>query len=80
MSWIISLIVAGIIGWLAGKIMQGGGFGIIGNVVVGIIGGVIGRFMLQTLGMGDGGLIGFIGSVLGAVVLIYVVQLVTKKR
>lgn len=80
MGFIIWLIVGGIAGWLAGKIMQGGGFGVIGNIVVGIIGGVIGGFMLNTLGFADRGIIGFIGSVLGAIVLIYVVQLVTRKR
>ena len=60
--------------------MKGSGFGILGNIVVGIVGGVIGGQMLGVLGFGDSGLIGFIGAVLGAVVLIYVVQLVAKRR
>jgi uncharacterized membrane protein YeaQ/YmgE (transglycosylase-associated protein family) len=77
---IVSLIVGGIAGWLAGVIMKGRGFGIPGNIIVGIVGGIIGGQMLGVLGLGDGGAAGFIGSVLGAIVLIYVVQLVAARR
>jgi uncharacterized membrane protein YeaQ/YmgE (transglycosylase-associated protein family) len=77
---IVSLIIGGIAGWLAGVIMKGRGFGIPGNIIVGIVGGIIGGQMLGVLGFGDGGAAGFIGSVLGAIVLIYVVQLVAARR
>ena len=79
MGIIIWLIVGAIAGWLAGKIMKGSGFGLIGDIVVGIIGAVIGGFLL-------GGLFAFldiIGSiitaVIGAVVLIFVIGLFKRR-
>ena len=44
---IIFLIIGAVAGWLAGTLMKGGGFGLIGNVVVGVIGAVIGGFLFQ---------------------------------
>ena len=44
MSWIAFLIVGIVAGWLAGKILKGSGFGLLGNIVVGIIGSIVGRF------------------------------------
>ena len=85
LSLIISLIVAGVAGWLAGNIMkaqpiQVGGSPIIGNVILGIVGGFVGRSMLWVIGFGAGGLIGsLIAAVLGAIVVIYVVDYFKKR-
>jgi uncharacterized membrane protein YeaQ/YmgE (transglycosylase-associated protein family) len=85
LNLIISLIVAGIAGWLAGNIMKAqplqiGGSPIIGNVLLGLIGGFVGSAMLWVIGFGSSGLIGgLIAAVLGAIVVIYVVDYFKKQ-
>ncbi len=70
-GWIGALIVGGIAGWLAGKVMRGGGFGVLVNVIIGIVGGLIGNWLinllpflsfLQSWGVVGSVLIGFIGA------------------
>ena len=79
MGIIIMLVIGGVAGWLAGLIMKGSGFGIIGNIVVGIIGGFIGGWLLGLVDIGMSGYIGTIlGAVLGAVVLLFIVGLFKK--
>jgi uncharacterized membrane protein YeaQ/YmgE (transglycosylase-associated protein family) len=59
--------------------MKGKGFGLIGNLIVGVIGAFIGGFVFQQLGIAAGGLIGsLITAVIGAVVLLFIVGLVKK--
>ena len=73
------LIIGAIAGWLAGKLMQGGGFGILGNIAVGIIGAVIGGFVFDFLGVQTSGLIGsLVTAVIGAAMLLFVVGLFRK--
>ena len=76
-AWIL---IGGIAGWLAGLIVRGGGFGIIGDVVVGIIGAVIFGWLFGAAGLSVGsGLIGsIVAAVIGAVILILVLRLVTR--
>ena len=70
------IIIGAVAGWLAGQIMKGGGFGLVGNIVVGIIGSVIGGWIFGLLGIGMGGTLGsIITAVIGAVVLLFVVGL-----
>jgi uncharacterized membrane protein YeaQ/YmgE (transglycosylase-associated protein family) len=61
--------------------MKGGGFGILGNIIVGIIGAVVGRFLFDLLGLGsDSSAIGsFVTALVGAVVLLYVIARIKKK-
>ena len=77
-SLIIVLIVGLVAGWLAAKIVQGTGLGIIGDIIVGVIGAFIGRYISQRAGLGfGGGLIGtLIVAFLGAVILLFVVRLI----
>ena len=67
-------------GWLAGMIMKGGSFGVIGNIVVGIVGAFIGGFLFNTLGVSSGG--GTLGSIIvatiGAIVLIFLLRLIKR--
>jgi uncharacterized membrane protein YeaQ/YmgE (transglycosylase-associated protein family) len=85
-SLIISLIVAGIAGWLAGSIMktqplQIGGSPILGNILLGLVGGFVGRAMLWVIGFGASGLVGsLIAAVLGAIVVIYVVDYLQRQK
>jgi uncharacterized membrane protein YeaQ/YmgE (transglycosylase-associated protein family) len=79
-SLIAWLIVGAIAGWLAGLIVKGYGFGLIGNIVVGIIGAVIAGYILPRLGIGLGvGMVAaIINAVIGAVVLLVIIGLVRK--
>ena len=79
-SLIILLIIGAIAGWLAGLIVKGFGFGLIGNIVVGIIGAVIAGWLLPRLGIGLGvGMVAaIINAVIGAVVLLVIIGLVRK--
>ncbi len=80
MSFIYYIIIGAIAGWLAGKIMKGGGFGLLMNMVLGIIGGVVGGWVFGLLGLSaDGGTIGsLVTSVVGAVLILYVGRLIKK--
>jgi uncharacterized membrane protein YeaQ/YmgE (transglycosylase-associated protein family) len=75
------IIIGGLAGWIAGRIMRGGGFGLLGNIVVGIIGGILGGFLFGVLGIAAGGIIGsLITAVVGAIVLLFIVGLFKKKK
>ncbi|MCI0510625.1 putative membrane protein YeaQ/YmgE (transglycosylase-associated protein family) [Chromohalobacter marismortui] len=79
MSIILWLIIGGLAGWIAGKIMRGGGFGVLGNIGVGIVGAVIGGFLFGLLGLSHTNIIGsLIMAVIGAVVLLWIVAKVRK--
>jgi uncharacterized membrane protein YeaQ/YmgE (transglycosylase-associated protein family) len=81
MSWLLYVIIVGaVIGWLAGLLMKGGGFGLIGNVVIGILGSAIGGWVFNTFGLSGGdGLLGtIIVGVIGASILMFVVKLIRK--
>ena len=81
MHGIIWWIVVGLIaGWLAGKVMKGGGFGVLMDIVLGIVGAIVGGWVFGLLGMFQGA--GLIGSIfvafVGAVILLWLVRLVKK--
>lgn len=77
---IIWLIVGAIAGWLAGLVVKGGGFGLIGDIIVGIIGAVIAGWLLPRLGIFIGG--GFIAAIIdafiGAVILLIILRLIKR--
>ena len=75
----IFLVIGAVAGWLAGTIMKGGGFGLLGNIVVGIVGGILGGFLFGLLGLVAYGLIGsIVTATVGALVLLYLVRLFKK--
>lgn len=80
MEFVWFILIGLVAGWLAGQIMKGGGFGLIGDIVVGVVGALLGGFLFRTLGMSAGG--GLIGSLIvatiGAVVLIFVLRLIKR--
>lgn len=79
MSLIWFLFVGLIAGWLAGKIMKGSGYGVIGDIVIGIIGAIIGGHVLGWLGIYGGGLIGSIlVALVGAIILIFLIRLIKR--
>ena len=79
MDVIIFLVIGALAGWLAGVIMKGGGFGLIGNIAVGVVGAFLGGWLLSKLGLSIGGDFGgFITAVIGAVILLFIVRLIKK--
>ena len=77
---IVFLIVGAVAGWLAGQIVKGRGFGLVGNIVVGIIGAVIAGFLLPMAGLEIGGVMvaSIINAVIGAVILLVIISFVRK--
>ena len=80
-SIIAWLIVGAIAGWLAGKVVRGGGFGLIGDIVIGIIGAVIAGWLFPFLGihLGYGMVAAIIDSFIGAVILLVVLRLINAR-
>ncbi len=74
---LIWLIVGAVAGWLAGMIVKGGGFGLIGDIIVGIIGAFIGGWLFGQMGVSVGaGLVGtIVTATIGAVVLLAVLRM-----
>lgn len=79
-SLIVFLIIGAVAGWLAGLIVQGFGFGLIGNIVVGIVGALIAGWLLPRIGLAFGGgiLAAIIHAVIGAVILLLIIRLVKR--
>jgi uncharacterized membrane protein YeaQ/YmgE (transglycosylase-associated protein family) len=77
-SLIVILFVGLVAGWLAGKVVRGAGFGIIGDIVIGIIGAFISSWLFPRLGFHLGaGIVGeIIYSAIGAIILLLVVRLI----
>jgi len=76
---LIFLATGAVAGWLAGTIMKGGGFGLLGNILIGIIGGVVGGFLLRMLAMAAGGIVGsIVTATVGAVALLFLIGLIKK--
>ena len=79
-SLLIFLIIGAIAGWLAGLIVSGFGFGLIGNIVVGIIGALIAGWLFPKLGFAIGGgiLAAIINATIGAVILLVLVKVLKR--
>ena len=77
---IIWLVIGGIAGWLAGQIVKGYGFGLVGNIVVGIVGAFIAGWLLPRIGfVFIGGVVAeIINAVIGAVILLLVIGFLKK--
>jgi len=80
MGLIWFLLIGLIAGWLAGQFMRGGGYGVIGDMIVGVIGALIGGWLFGMLGIGAGGLLGaIITAFVGAVILIALLRLIRRR-
>jgi uncharacterized membrane protein YeaQ/YmgE (transglycosylase-associated protein family) len=78
---LLMVILVGIVaGWLAGKIQKGRGFGLAGDLVIGVLGSVFGSWLFWQLGYFTYGFVGnVVVAVVGALVILYVVGLVVKR-
>ena len=78
---LIALLLVGLVaGWLAGKLIDGTGFGIVGDIIIGIIGAFIGNWLLGALGIFIGmGIVGaIISATIGAIVLLLVIKTIKR--
>jgi len=77
---IVWLIIGAIAGWLAGTLLRGGGFGLIGDIIVGIIGAVLGGWLAGVLGLhiASGMISAIITATVGAIVLILIVRVIKR--
>ncbi len=76
---LIFLVIGAIAGWLAGTLVKGGGFGLGGNIVIGIIGALIGGVLFSFLGIATVGVLGqIISATIGAIVLLLIVRAIKR--
>jgi uncharacterized membrane protein YeaQ/YmgE (transglycosylase-associated protein family) len=77
-SLLIILVVGLAAGWLAGQIVQGTGFGIVGDLLIGIVGALIGSWLLPRLGihLGSGIVMAIVNATIGALILLVVLRLI----
>jgi uncharacterized membrane protein YeaQ/YmgE (transglycosylase-associated protein family) len=77
---VIFLIVGAIAGWLAGQIVKGHGFGLIGNIVVGIVGAFLAGWLLPMVGFAIGGgiIAAIINALIGAIILLFLIGLIKR--
>ena len=81
MIYLLWVIVIGILaGWIAGKIMRGSGFGLLGDLIVGVIGSLLGSFIFGLLGLGAYGLIGrLVVAIIGAIILLWLIRFIKRR-
>jgi uncharacterized membrane protein YeaQ/YmgE (transglycosylase-associated protein family) len=74
---LVFLIVGAVAGWLAGQIVKGHGFGLVGNIIVGIVGAFIAGWLLPMVGLNIGGgiIAAIINALIGAVILLFLIGL-----
>ncbi|WP_322325247.1 GlsB/YeaQ/YmgE family stress response membrane protein [Cypionkella sp.] len=79
-SILIILLIGSIAGWLAGQIVSGFGYGLLGNIVIGIVGAFIAGAILPRIGLGFGGgiLAAIVHATIGAVILLFLIKLVKR--
>lgn len=79
-SLLVFLLIGAVAGWLAGQLVKGYGFGLIGNIVVGIVGALIAGWLFPVLGftLGGGILAAIVHSTIGAVILLVLIRLIKQ--
>jgi uncharacterized membrane protein YeaQ/YmgE (transglycosylase-associated protein family) len=79
-SLLVFLVVGALAGWLAGQVVRGGGFGLIGDIVVGIIGAFIAGWLFPRLGfsLGTGIVRAIINATIGSILLLLLLRLVRR--
>lgn len=79
MSFLYFLLIGLLAGWIAGLILKGRGFGVLGDIVIGCIGSLLGGFLFDLLGVHVGGLLGsLVCAILGALAFIYLVRFLQR--
>ena len=81
MNWLLWIVAGLIAGWATGKIMKGSGYGVIGDIILGILGGVLGGWVLGLLNptlAGGGFIYSVLVAIVGAVILVALVRAIKK--
>ncbi|MCJ7448060.1 MAG: GlsB/YeaQ/YmgE family stress response membrane protein [Bacteroidales bacterium] len=82
MEIVVTLIIGAAAGWLGSMLYKGSGLGLLGNIIVGILGSFLGYWLLGKLGINLGS--GWIGAILtgaiGAIIILFLINLIFKKR
>ena len=80
MEFIWFILIGLVAGWLAGQLVKGGGFGVVGDIVVGVLGALLGGFLFSSFGVSLGG--GLLGAIvvatIGAILLIFILRLIKR--
>ncbi len=80
-AWIVWIVIGGIAGAIADRLIQGNQLGILGNIIVGIVGGLIGGFLLGLFGVDVSGIFWtFLTALGGAILLLLIIRFITKGR
>ena len=78
-SLILFLVIGLVAGWLASRIMKGKGFGLIGDLIIGVIGAILGGWLFGFLGITVGGIIGsLVTALVGAIVFLYLLRIIKR--
>jgi uncharacterized membrane protein YeaQ/YmgE (transglycosylase-associated protein family) len=79
-SLLLFLLIGVAAGWLAGQLMKGGGFGLVGDLIVGVLGALLGGFLFRVVGLTAVGLVGnLITATVGAIILLVLLRYVKSK-
>ena len=79
MNIIIFLLIGLVAGWLAGVLVKGGGFGVLGDIIIGVVGALLGGWLFSVFGIAAWGLLGqIIVATIGAVVLLFLIRLIKR--
>lgn len=80
MSFLWFILIGLVAGWLAGQLMKGGGYGVVGDIIIGVIGALLGGFLFSSLGIFPGG--GLLGSLvvatIGAIIFIFLLRVIKR--
>ena len=77
---LLFLVIGIVAGFIAGKIMKGAGFGLVGDLIVGVIGSFVGVWVFGLLNISSGGILGLlIAAIVGALILLYIIRIVKKE-
>lgn len=76
---VLFLVIGLVAGWLASRVMRGRGFGLAGDLIVGVVGAYVGAWLFGLLGISAGGLLGsLVTAFVGAVALLYMIRLIKR--
>lgn len=80
MEFVWFILIGLVAGWLAGMVVKGGGFGVIGDIVVGVVGALLGGFLFRFLGFSAGGSLAgaIVVATVGAIILIFLLRLIKR--
>ena len=81
MDFVWFLLIGIAAGWLAGQVMKGGGYGLVGDLIVGVIGAIVGGFLFSLFGLSATGLLGsLVTATIGAIALLSLLRIANRTR